>query len=83
LALDEDESNACVQVGIACDALQRQAPIEPVFKGLTDLLRSSQAQLEDAVHSLRAYLRKTEPDPLRLQALDDRIALWVSLQAQP
>jgi len=78
-ALDEDESNACTRVGSACDSLQKQEHIEPVFKGLTEVLRSSQAQLEDAVHSLRAYLRKTEPEPERLLALDERMALWVSL----
>lgn len=78
-ALDEDEGNACIRVGSACDLLQKQAPIEPAFRGLTEVLRSSQAQLEDAVHSLRAYLRKTEPEPERLLALDERMALWVSL----
>jgi len=77
--LDEDENNACSRVGSASDALQKQAHIEPVFKELSEVLTSSLAQLEDAVHSLRGYLRKTELDPDRLTALDERMGLWVSL----
>jgi DNA repair protein RecN (Recombination protein N) len=37
------------------------------------------AQVEDVIHSLRAYLRKAELDPQRLGELDERIALWLSL----
>jgi DNA repair protein RecN (Recombination protein N) len=79
LLLDEDESNACSLVGSAGDALQKQQHIEPVFTELGELLNSSLAQLEDVVHSLRAYLRKTELDPDRLAALDQRMGLWMSL----
>ncbi len=77
--LAEDDHGACAAVGIACESLQKQERIEPVFKGLGDILASSLAQLEDAVHSLRAYLRKTELDPERLGALDERMGLWLSL----
>ncbi|MDR3371197.1 DNA repair protein RecN [Rhodoferax sp.] len=79
LTLDENEDNACGLTGSACEALQKHEHIEPIFKGLSDVLSSSLAQLEDAVHSLRAYLRKTELDPDRLTALDERMGLWVSL----
>lgn len=78
-ALDQDESSASAELGRAIDLLQKQEHIEPVFKGLAGVLASSLAQLEDAVHTLRSYLRKTELDPQRLQALDDRLALWLSL----
>jgi len=79
LKLDEDEINACRQVGLASDLLQKQKYIEPEFVGLSEVLSSSLAQLDDVVHSLRAYLRKTDLDPDRLQTLDDRMGLWVSL----
>ncbi|HEY8905301.1 MAG TPA: DNA repair protein RecN, partial [Rhodoferax sp.] len=79
LGLDENEDNACSLAGSACDLLQKQEHIEPIFKGISDVLASSLAQLEDAVHSLRAYLRRTELDPDRLTALDERMGLWVSL----
>jgi DNA repair protein RecN (Recombination protein N) len=77
--LEEDESNVCGRIGSATDLLQKQEHIEPIFKGLAEILSSSLAQLGDVVHSLRAYLRKTELDPDRLNALDQRMGLWVSL----
>jgi len=77
--LDGDEGGACPQLGEGLESLQKQEQIEPVFKGLTEVLSSSLAQLQDTAHTLRAYLRKTELDPQRLQALDDRLALWLSL----
>ncbi len=77
--LDEDDNSASTTVASAFESLQKQAHIEPAFKGLGDILSSSLAQLADAVHTLRAYLRKTELDPERLGALDERMGLWVSL----
>jgi len=77
--LDEDDQSATTRLGQAHDLLHKQEHIEPVFKGLTDVLASSLAQAEDAVRTLRAYLRKTEPDPDRLAALDERMGLWVAL----
>ena len=78
-ALDEDEFSALVGLNKAAGLLQSQAQIEPQFLDLAQGLASSLAQVEDAVHSLRAYLRKTELDPDRLNSLDERIALWMSL----
>lgn len=77
--LDEDDDNALRRVGTGLDLIQKQAHIEPTFKGLTEVLSSSMAQLSDAIHTLRAYLRKTDPDPQRLNELDQRMGLWVSL----
>lgn len=77
--LEEDDDNARGRVGNAFDLLQKQTAIEPVFKGLSEVLSSSLAQLDDAVHSLRVYLRKTELDPQRLSELDERMGLWMSL----
>ncbi|MBK7503397.1 MAG: DNA repair protein RecN [Polaromonas sp.] len=63
----------------ANDALQSKAHIEPEFAALCDVLSSSLAQLEDAAHSLNAYLRHTEIDPARLAQLDERMSQWLSL----
>lgn len=78
-ALDDDESSALRALHSACQTLQQQEHLEPYFKGLAEILTSSLAQVEDTVHSLRTYLRKTEPDPQRLGELDERMALWLSL----
>ncbi len=77
--LDDDESSALSALHSACQLLQQQVHLEPYFRELTEVLTSSLAQVEDTVHSLRAYLRKTEPDPQRLSELDERMALWLSL----
>lgn len=77
--LDEDEQSATSRVGNALELLQKQEHIDQVFKGLGDVLASSLAQLDDVVHSLHAYLRKTELEPARLSELDERLGLWLSL----
>ena len=78
-ALDGEESSALSALNKALQGLVHQADIEPVFRELSEVLASSVAQVEDAVHTLRAYLRKTELDPDRLNELDGRLALWMSL----
>jgi DNA repair protein RecN (Recombination protein N) len=78
-SLDDDEQNALGALNSACNLLQQQEHLEPVFKELTEVLTSSLAQVEDTVHSLRTYLRKAELDPQRLGELDERMALWLSL----
>jgi DNA repair protein RecN (Recombination protein N) len=78
-ALQEADDNAAALLGRALTALQNQEHIEPEFKGLTDVLGSALAQVEDAVHSLNGYARHAELEPQRLAELDERLALWVSL----
>lgn len=77
--LDDDDGSALVALHGACQLLQQQEHLEPYFRGITEVLASSLAQVEDTVHSLRAYLRKTELDPQRLSELDERMTLWLSL----
>lgn len=79
LMLDENEGSVCSKIGNVSESLQKQEHIEPIFSGLNEVLSSSLAQLEDVVHSLRVYQRKTELDPDRLKELDERIGLWLSL----
>ena len=77
--LDGDEGGALGALNRACQLLHQQEQHEPGFRMLTEGLSSNQAQMEDTVRSLRAYLRKTELDPQRLGELDARMALWLSL----
>ena len=78
-SLDDDEHSAVVALHGACQQMQAQEQHEPQFRELAEVLASSLAQVEDAVHSLRSYLHRTEPDPQRLGQLDERLALWLSL----
>ena len=84
--LDGDESSrlssetgALGLLSKAISSLQDQSHVEPEFQSMVDILQSSLAQAEDATHSLQSYLRKTDLDPDRLNELDQRMSLWLSL----
>jgi len=77
--LEDDDSSALRPLHAALQLLQAQAHLEAEFKDPVEALSSSIAQVEDAVHTLRSYARRTELDPERLAELDQRMALWVSL----
>ncbi|MBU0587661.1 MAG: DNA repair protein RecN [Gammaproteobacteria bacterium] len=77
--LEDEEGSALGGLNSALHLLQHQEHLEPEFKGLKEVLASSLAQAEDAVHSLHAYLRKIDLDPDRLAELDERMGLWMSL----
>jgi DNA repair protein RecN (Recombination protein N) len=78
-ALEDDDRGALRLLSKAQDTLQNQTDVEPEFASLVDVLASSLAQAGDVAHSLNAYLGHTELDPARLQTLDDRMSLWMSL----
>ena len=77
--LDTDDQGALAQLVKAQNLLADQAAVEPEFQNLADVLASSLAQTSDAAHSLQAWLRRTDLDPQRLQSLDERMGLWMSL----
>ena len=78
-ALEDDDSGSLKGLVRAHACLQDQEHVEPEFRALAEVLASSLAQAEDAVHSLHAWLRKADLDPQRLAELDERMSLWVSL----
>lgn len=78
-ALEGENHPALASLALAQRTLQNQEHLEPEFQGLAEVLASSLAQAEDAVHSLHTYLGKTELDPERLATLDTRMAQWLSL----
>ncbi len=78
-ALEDDDAGALKGLAAAQETLQKQELLEQEYKGLAEVLASSLAQAQDAAHSLHAWLRRTEPDPQRLQALDDRLSQWLQL----
>jgi DNA repair protein RecN (Recombination protein N) len=77
--LDGEEGGARQGVAQALEALRGQEHLEPQFREIAEVLASSLAQVEDATHSLQAYLRKTDLDPERLSELDERMSSWLSL----
>ena len=78
-ALDSEASSATSSLAAARAQLSAFEHVEPQFGGLIEVLQSSLSQVEDTVHTLRAYVRRTDLDPEGLAALDERLSLWVSL----
>jgi DNA repair protein RecN (Recombination protein N) len=77
--IEGEEGSAARALSQAQSLLEAQEHIEPQFREIAEVIASSLAQVEDAAHSLHAYLRKTELDPQRLAQLDERMSLWMSL----
>ena len=77
--LDGDEQGALAQLSKAQNLMLEQSQVEPEFQNVADVLASSLAQASDAAHTLQSWLRRTDLDPQRLQILDERMGLWMSL----
>jgi len=78
-ALSDDEISADVLTTRAVDALQDVSRFDPELQAVAEVLRSAQAQIEDAAHTLNAYLGRREPSPERLAQIDDRLGTWITL----
>jgi DNA repair protein RecN (Recombination protein N) len=77
--LEDDDGGVLPRLGKVQSLLQHQEHLEPEFKEIAEVLASGLAQVEDAAHSLHAYLSRTELDPERLAELDARMGQWMSL----
>ncbi len=77
-AVTEDEPSAASLAARAIEALAEVTHYDASLEPVLEVLRGAQAQLEDAAHTLAAYLGRVEPDPQRLAELDARLAAWVS-----
>ncbi len=78
-AISDADDNADSLAGRALHALQGVAEFDPTLAATIDVLQGAQAQLQDAAHTLGTYLNHADPEPQRLQALDDRLSAWLSL----
>ena len=77
-ALSEDEPAAVALTARALNALDEVQRYDPELLPVAEVLRSAQALLDDAAHTLHGYLGHREPNPERLAELDSRIGGWVS-----
>jgi DNA repair protein RecN (Recombination protein N) len=78
-ALEDDEPSAAQLIDRALHQIEPLLDIDPRFGAPTEALRSALAQVQDAAHSLKQLGHHTDQDPDALQALDERLALWMSL----
>ena len=78
-AVSEGDPSADGLAGRAAEALEAVSGYDAALGSVADVLRSAQAQLQDAAHSLQTYLARQEPDPHRLAELDERLSTWMQL----
>jgi DNA repair protein RecN (Recombination protein N) len=78
-ALSDNEPSADGLTSRAIHALDEVQRFDAELGAVADVLRSAQAQIEDAARTLGAYLNHHEPNPERLGELDARIGGWVAL----
>jgi len=78
-AVSEADDNADALTSRAADALDQVSGIDPQLAAVAEVLRSAQAQLQDAAHTLSSYLHHTELEPERLMQLDERLSAWMAL----
>jgi DNA repair protein RecN (Recombination protein N) len=78
-AISDADDSADTMVGRALHALQDVAAFDAALASTIDELQGAQAQLQDAGRTLTSYLHHTDPEPHRLQALDDRLSAWLGL----
>jgi DNA repair protein RecN (Recombination protein N) len=77
--IDTGELNAQTLTDQALSALQEVLGFDPALQDTVNALLGAQAQLQDAAHSLAAYLHAADPDPEQLQQLDERLSAWMTL----
>jgi DNA repair protein RecN (Recombination protein N) len=78
-AVSDGDANADALTSRAIDLLSSVAEHDTHLAPLIEVLQGAQAQLEDAAHTLNAYLGRTELDPDRLAELDARMSAWMGL----
>ncbi len=78
-ALEDEDQGALRGLERARSALADQQNVAPEYGEMAEVLAASLAQAEDTLHGLHTSLRRTEIDPDRLNALDERMGTWMSL----
>lgn len=75
----DDDTSAHRLLNRAVAALEEVIDHDPALAPVLEALHGAQAQIDDAAHTLNAYIARAEPDPARLAELDTRMAAWMGL----
>ncbi|WP_198320767.1 DNA repair protein RecN [Azohydromonas aeria] len=78
-AVSEADTSADSLTSRAIDALSDVSRYDARLEPVMEVLQAAQVQLQDAAHSLNAYLGHAELEPERLNELDERLSAWMSL----
>jgi DNA repair protein RecN (Recombination protein N) len=73
--LYDAESSSTTSLSAACKSLDQVSSFDSSLKPIVENLKSAMALAEDAAYSLRDRLTELEISPLRLEEVEDRLAL--------
>jgi DNA repair protein RecN (Recombination protein N) len=79
-ALYGDSGSAVERIGDACGRLRELVAVDPGMSPVLDAVEESLYAVEEAGRELAAYARRTQQDPVRLEELEDRLAVIHDLQ---
>lgn len=72
--------SAGAQIKAAQRSVDELGQFDDTLRSMAEILNSAQAGVEDVSFNLRSFLDRLEPDPHRLEEIEDRIALLKKLQ---
>jgi DNA repair protein RecN (Recombination protein N) len=72
--------SAGAQIKAAQRSVDELGQFDDTLRSMTETLSSAQADIGDVSFGLRSFLDRLEPDPHRLEEIEDRIALLKKLQ---
>lgn len=75
-----DQASANALLGLAHQRIQEAAELDGALLAAAEVLESALAATADAALDLRRYLERLEPDPERLAAVEERLALIARLK---
>ena len=78
-AVADGERDAATLTHRAVEGLQAVVAHDAKLQDALDVLQGALAGLQDAAHTLNAYLGHAEPDPSRLAELEARMSAWIGL----
>ncbi len=78
--LDENENSASNLIHKAKSALDQMTELDSSLQSVSESVKGGLFQIEEAVNEIRRYADSIERDPSRLEQVEDRLALIVSLK---
>jgi DNA repair protein RecN (Recombination protein N) len=80
-ALSSEEGGGAIDaVAASVSELEKAARYDESLSGLLGRLGGLSAELEDVLYELRSYVEELEADPIRLEAVEDRLAALRALE---
>ena len=78
--MSDEQTGAAVVLKEAATTLERLCGLSPAYRDLAERLRSTYIEADDIAGSIGSELNNAEPDPQRLQSVQERLDLVYTLE---